>query len=313
MTTYYVKTPANGGDDDNNGETTGAAWATLQHAADNVSAGDTVSVFPGEYDRFNISSGGSAAGGVITFEANDQNDRPYVRTAKYNIADSALGSTDRPDAGIYITTDYVTVNGFRFTNERAIAIAFQLKGRNTYNITVGNCYFYRCRAVLKITAKLGETMVIGGKTVKIDKKATGPIWIAHEGLGYSNRNIHFHDLDFVECWARVPVTGGGTEIVTFYGAHDGILVEDCTWTDCYGINLNFVGVDARDTATTVGQPRNIVARRNVFDNAYRTNDGVPNPVNALYFDRGTGPAEIYQNLFYNNASRAALTSSFEGE
>ncbi|MCB0075236.1 MAG: hypothetical protein KDE20_27455, partial [Caldilineaceae bacterium] len=312
MTTYYVKTSANGGSDANAGTSAGAAWATLQHAADNVSPGDVVKVFPGEYARFDISSGGSS-GAVITFEANDLNDRPYVRTAYHGIADSALGSTNRPDAGIYVTADYVTINGFRFSDERAIAIAFQWEGANTYNVTVSNCRFYRCRAVLKITAKLGETMVIGGKTVKIDKKATGPIWISHKGKGYANRNIHFHDLEFIECWARVPVTGGGTEIVTFNGAHDGILVEDCYWKDCYGINLNFLGVDSTNPGGTdvLGQPRNIVARRNTFINAFRTNDGVQASVNSLYFDRGTGPAEIYENLFYNNASRASVKSSFE--
>lgn len=317
MTTYYVST--SGTNSPSGGTTSGTAWRTLQYAADRVNPGDIVRVLPGEYQRFDLSRGGSAAGGVVTFQADDMNDRPYIRTAYHNIPDTALGSTNRPDAAIYVTADYVTINGFRFTDERAIAIAFNLgnqdkpsyEDRDTQKITVGNCYFYRCRAIYKLTAKLGETEIVNGRKIDVDKKGTGPIWVAHKGdRGFVNKNAHFHDLEFVECSARVPVSGKGTEILTFFGAHEGLLVEDCSWVDCYGINLNFVGV-ALQFAQTLGQPKNILVRRCRWRNAYRTNDGAQKAVNAIYLDRGTGPAEIKECIFENQTSMATAKSSFE--
>lgn len=297
MATYYVG--PSGDDDPSAGTSYGTPWATLQYAADSVSAGDVVKVLPGEYARVDISNGGNASGGVITFEAYDQNDRPYIRTAYYNIPDTQDGSTDRTKAGIRLTKGHVKIDGFRFTNERAISIAIQLSGANTSDITVANCLFDDVRAIRDLDAPATDT----------DTDATGPIWIAHSGQGYENKNIHFHDLEFVDCSARRPIDGRGTEIVTFFGAHNGILVEDCSWDNCNGINLNFVGIDGR--WGTLGQPRNIVVRRCLFVGGYRTNDGIQASMNVLYFDKATGPVEVYENIIVNPATMGSLKISFE--
>jgi hypothetical protein len=62
--TYHV---APGGDDGASG-LEGAPWATLQHAADSVAAGDTVRVAAGEYQGFYLEARG-ADGALITFVA----------------------------------------------------------------------------------------------------------------------------------------------------------------------------------------------------------------------------------------------------
>jgi hypothetical protein len=64
--TYYVS-PA--GSDGASGTTPGAAWKTLQHAADVVQAGDTVIALPGTHAGFNLFTSG-APGAPITFSAN---------------------------------------------------------------------------------------------------------------------------------------------------------------------------------------------------------------------------------------------------
>jgi len=64
--TYYVS-PA--GSDQAAGTAPGTAWKTLQHAADEVAAGDTVIVLPGTYAGFNLFTSG-ASGAPITFTAN---------------------------------------------------------------------------------------------------------------------------------------------------------------------------------------------------------------------------------------------------
>lgn len=62
---YHV---APGGRDTNDGLSSGAAWATLQHAADTARSGDTVLVADGDYTGCNITRSG-VSGSPITFRA----------------------------------------------------------------------------------------------------------------------------------------------------------------------------------------------------------------------------------------------------
>ena len=59
--TYYV---SNSGDDDAAGDLS-VPWETLQHAADEVSAGDTVKIATGTYAGFRAKSGGSSGSPVV--------------------------------------------------------------------------------------------------------------------------------------------------------------------------------------------------------------------------------------------------------
>jgi len=67
-TTYWVAPPPAG--DDANPGTAGQPWATLQHAADVVLAGDTVIVRAGSYAGFQITTSGSSTD-PIAFRAED--------------------------------------------------------------------------------------------------------------------------------------------------------------------------------------------------------------------------------------------------
>ncbi|MCC7386606.1 MAG: right-handed parallel beta-helix repeat-containing protein [Deltaproteobacteria bacterium] len=58
QSTYYVAPPPAGGDGQSGAQ--GSPWATLQHAADTVAAGDTVMVLPGTYAGFNLETSGTA-------------------------------------------------------------------------------------------------------------------------------------------------------------------------------------------------------------------------------------------------------------
>src|SRR5689334_2175027 len=57
FSTYYVSTAGNNG---SAGTSSGAAWQTLQHAADHVAAGDMVIVLPGNYVGFDLRASGTA-------------------------------------------------------------------------------------------------------------------------------------------------------------------------------------------------------------------------------------------------------------
>lgn len=67
-TTYWVAPPPQGSDA--NPGTSQAPWATLQHAADQVVAGDTVLVASGDYAGFQLSTSGTE-GAPITFRSAD--------------------------------------------------------------------------------------------------------------------------------------------------------------------------------------------------------------------------------------------------
>ncbi|MCB1188037.1 right-handed parallel beta-helix repeat-containing protein [bacterium] len=67
--TFYVAPVSSGGNDNNPGSVT-LPWGTLQKAADNVVAGDTVIVRPGNYEGFMLSRSGMP-GSPITFSALD--------------------------------------------------------------------------------------------------------------------------------------------------------------------------------------------------------------------------------------------------
>jgi hypothetical protein len=63
----YVVSPTGS---DNNPGSASLPWQTLQHAADSVGPGDTVSVLSGQYTGFDLTTSGTAAD-PISFAASD--------------------------------------------------------------------------------------------------------------------------------------------------------------------------------------------------------------------------------------------------
>ncbi len=95
--TYHV---APGGSDAGPGSA-GAPWATLQHAADEVAAGDTVLVHPGTYRGFQIETSGTVGAPIVFLAAGDNvvvNDENPVRGNHHINVEGA---------------DYVVIQGFR--------------------------------------------------------------------------------------------------------------------------------------------------------------------------------------------------------
>jgi hypothetical protein len=97
-------TVAPGGSDANAG-TAAAPWATLQHAADRVGAGDTVNVLPGTYQGFDLRTSG-APGSPITFRA-----EPGATI-------DAVNSTTNDGINIE-NASWVTIEGFTLTSPGA--------------------------------------------------------------------------------------------------------------------------------------------------------------------------------------------------
>ena len=126
QTTYYV---SENGNNSNNGLTPETAFETLQHAADIVTAGDSVLVLQGNYVGFDIRKNGSQTS-LIVFKAIENNvvideknsvtpDGINIENASWIIIDG-FEVKDQPRAGIRAAvSDFVTVkNNYCHNNQR---------------------------------------------------------------------------------------------------------------------------------------------------------------------------------------------------
>ncbi|MGB5289275.1 MAG: right-handed parallel beta-helix repeat-containing protein [Ignavibacteriaceae bacterium] len=126
QTTYYV---SENGSNSNNGLTPQNAFATLQYAADMVSAGDSVLVFEGNYVGFDIRENGTQ-NSLIVFKAIETNvvinKRNSVTTDGINIENAlwividGFEVKDQPRAGIRaVVSDFITIkNNYCHNNYR---------------------------------------------------------------------------------------------------------------------------------------------------------------------------------------------------
>ena len=126
QTTYYV---SENGNNSNNGLTPETAFETLQHAADIVTAGDSVLVLQGNYVGFDIRKNGSQTNPIV-FKAIENNvvidernsvtpDGINIENASWIIIDG-FEVKDQPRAGIRAAvSDFVTVkNNYCHNNQR---------------------------------------------------------------------------------------------------------------------------------------------------------------------------------------------------
>lgn len=104
--TYYVSP---GGNDGNTGTSPGAAWRTLQHAANQVAAGDIVDIADGNYSRFTMNSKVGTAGAKIVFRATGTG-------AIINSGTSSSTAPDNRDAIKIYDSHHVIIYGLRTTN-----------------------------------------------------------------------------------------------------------------------------------------------------------------------------------------------------
>jgi len=118
-TDYYV---APGGSNAASGLAPGTAWATLQHAADTVVAGDTVHVADGNYVGFDIRTDGTA-GNPITFVAQGS---AAAITANNGVTSDGINIENAA---------YITIDGFIVNNRTRAGIRAVLSD----HVTIRNC------------------------------------------------------------------------------------------------------------------------------------------------------------------------------
>ncbi len=122
-TDYYV---APGGSDAASGLTPVTAWATLQHAADTVVAGDTVHVADGNYAGFDINKDGTAVD-------------PIVFVADGSAAAITSDNPETPDGINIENASYIVIDGFLSSNRTRAGMRAALSHHITFrNNRCGN-------------------------------------------------------------------------------------------------------------------------------------------------------------------------------
>lgn len=127
--TYYVD-DSGSASDTNNGTSPSTPWRTLQHAADNVSAGDIVEIADGSYSRFTMNSVTGTPGNKVVFRASGTG-------AIINSGTSSSISPDNRDAIKVYDCSHVIFHGLRTTS----AYRAGIRVSESFFVTVQGCVF----------------------------------------------------------------------------------------------------------------------------------------------------------------------------
>jgi parallel beta-helix repeat protein len=251
--TFYVATTGS----DGNAGTQASPWATLQHAANTVQAGDTVDVGAGNYAGFQLGTSGTA-GAPITFNA-----------ASGTVINGTPGDSNG-EIDIALQS-YVTINGFTIDPSNSTATRAGIwgggeAGNNVTNLLLEN-------NTISNTDWWGILLGFSNNST-ITKNNISKVTTQHGiycGNSPVNDTISFNTIyDTAGCGIEDNADGtqGGTGISTGM-VLDGNIIYDAN--SATGAAINFDGV------------QNSLIENNVIYNSQR--NGI-----ALYQYNGSGPS-----------------------
>jgi hypothetical protein len=296
-TDYWV---SNAGSNANDGLTPGTAWATLVYAADQVAAGDTVHVQPGNYQGFYLDTGGTA-GNPITFKA----EGAVSITADNPTTDDGINIEDAD----HVVIDGFTVNGRTRAGIRAALSDFVTVRNNScgnngrWGIFTGHTDDF----TVENNETYGSVLEHG---IYVSNSSDRPI--VRGNLIYGNRGngIHLngdlsqgghgliHDALIEDNVIYDNGTGGGSGI-----NGDGLtssIIRNNLLYDNHASGISLYRIDASD-----GAKDNLVVNNTII------NDTMINPTNARWCinisDGSTGNT-VRNNILYNYHSfRGVIT------
>ncbi|MFD0717198.1 choice-of-anchor Q domain-containing protein [Paenibacillus sp. GCM10027626] len=292
---YYVSTT---GSDSNSGTSTATPWKTLQHAADSVSAGDTVHVMGGIYkQKLKIRHSGSAEAGPITFQS--YNSQTVV------LDGAGLSVTD--DEGMIEITDasYIVVQDFEIRNYKTatrdkVPSGILVRGAGS-DIVIRNNYIHGIRNTAAVRADL------------------------------SGRNAHgiaVYGTRAPDALSRISIIGntlrdlilGSSESMVVNGNVDGFTIKGNTVHDNDNIGIDVIGFEGTAPDPAYDQARNGLISGNLVYNITSVNnpaygDSLPNDsygADGIYVDGGKDTI-IERNFSYNNDIGIEIASEHRGK
>ena len=274
--TFYVATTGN----NNNNGSSGSPWLTIQNAADNVQAGDTVIVRAGNYAGFILGWDAPTAGTAaspITFEA-DPAAAPGAVVINARNVHTPSGIDLEPGC------DYITIMGFTIIGGGGIATypnrGYGIKVTGNYDRVLNNTITNLDYAVAGIHDNGGNNVLIQGNTI------TGMHNHGNANLGHG---IYVADAD------GVVIRGNTIHDNDYIGIHingDPNLVSNALIENnrIYNNGQNGINCDGLMSSTV----------RNNLIYGYE-NYGI-----ALYYIDSSGPSQ--NNVIVNNT--VVATSAF---
>ncbi len=283
---YYVSTTGN----DSNPGTISQPWRTIQHAANSVSAGDTVFVRGGTYNEtVYINVSGSQTGGFITFK-NYETENAVV---------DGSGLTLTNDNGLFTIEDqnYIAIKGFEIRNYSTSA---------NYLVPSG----------IYITGTSNHIEIRNNKIHDIANNADPPGRDAHGIAVYGNNitdSIYSIKIDGNELY---NLTLGSSEALVLNGNVSDFQVTNNTVHDADNIGIDCIGFEQVCPNPDLDQARNGTVAGNTVYNITSYNNpsyGVHQyGAGGIYVDGGKD-ITVEKNTVYNSDIGVELSSEHKGK
>jgi uncharacterized repeat protein (TIGR01451 family) len=272
-TTYYVSPTGS----DSNPGTIAQPWATIQHAAGILTAGDTVYIRAGTYHEQVIPANSGSAGNTITYTA---------YPGETVTIDGTGISLPNWATGLFVVEDrsYIKVSGLRILNAGPNQNNAGIYVDNSHYITLENNYTYNTVSS-GIGVWDGSNVIIDGNEVRLACNNGEQEMITVSGTNtFEVKNNHVHDGG--------PGTNGGEGITIKGGATNGKIYKNHVHDITSG-QRTCLYVDGWGGATATA---NIEVYQNILHNcaagiSLSSEDG------SLVRD-----VNIYNNIVYNNQS-----------
>lgn len=284
-TTYYVAVT---GSDSNDGSEANP-WRTIQHAADNLSAGDTVLVHGGIYEEaVTINVSGSAGDGDVTF-------RSFA--GETAVLDGSNLTVPNSDSALFLidSQSYVTIDGFELRNYRT---------SNSSRVPMG----------IYVSGNAHHISLLNNKIHQIETTA---------GAAGNAHGIAIYGTEAANAITEITIQGnelydlrlGNSEALVLNGNVTNFLIESNLVHDNDNIGIDLIGFEGTAPDTAVDQARDGVVRNNIVYNI----DTITNPAYGgeqsaagIYVDGGTRII-IEQNEVYQSNFGIEIASEHSGQ
>jgi NPCBM/NEW2 domain/Right handed beta helix region len=241
-----------------------APWATLQHAADEATAGSTVYVRGGDYAQRMVVRSSGAPGAPITFR-NAPGEHPVLDGSSLQV---------RQEFDPMIMVDgrrYVEIRGFEIRGLRT-----ELSGHNPVGILV--------------TGASDHVTIVGNLVHDLGTTFQGRIGGDAHGIAvYGNRADHSIDDVVIRDNQLFDLTLGSSEALVVNGNVTGFLIQENVVHDTNNIGIVAIGYEGTAPDPSVDSARDGIIRGNTVYNV----DSYGNPAyghdrsaNGIYVDGG---------------------------
>ncbi len=253
------------GSDENPG-TAAAPWATIQHAAEVLTPGDTAYVHSGVYhEEVSLSVSGSADGGYITF-TNAPGETPILDGTGLSNPDGAVAF--RIEGQSYLTFRGFEIRNYTTTQRDAVPAGFLVSGA-AHHLRLSGLHIHH----IETHAPL-DTNLLGAD--------------AHGVAFYGDDEQPIHDIWFTGNEVDHLVLGS-SEAVTFNGNVTSFTVTHNLIHDCDNIGLVFIGYEETAPSSNLDQAHDGLVSQNTVYNI----DTISNPAyggeqsaDGIYVDGG---------------------------